>query len=131
MLTADQTCQVFLLVNTSAQFIQQLMVFFSLLRVPEHLVRSITWQTIQAVNFCHKQNVSVSHFYLIFRSLSSPLLLPLFYGSPFILTRIPAPWLSTVNILLRHNKRYKGPIFTVNITECCLFSSFLLSMSDL
>ncbi|KAM9707627.1 cyclin-dependent kinase-like 1 isoform 1-T1 [Menidia menidia] len=24
--------------------------------VPEHLVRSITWQTLQAVNFCHKQN---------------------------------------------------------------------------
>lgn len=27
-------------------------------RVPEHLVRSITWQTLQAVNFCHKHNVS-------------------------------------------------------------------------
>ncbi|KAI1895266.1 hypothetical protein AGOR_G00104530 [Albula goreensis] len=24
--------------------------------VPEHLVKSITWQTLQAVNFCHKQN---------------------------------------------------------------------------
>uniref|UniRef100_A0A8C3LC92 cyclin-dependent kinase n=1 Tax=Chrysolophus pictus TaxID=9089 RepID=A0A8C3LC92_CHRPC len=24
--------------------------------VPEHLVRSITWQTLQAVNFCHKHN---------------------------------------------------------------------------
>ncbi|KAK1894715.1 Cyclin-dependent kinase-like 1 [Dissostichus eleginoides] len=24
--------------------------------VPEHLVRSITWQTLKAVNFCHKQN---------------------------------------------------------------------------
>ncbi|MBN3271162.1 CDKL1 protein, partial [Polyodon spathula] len=23
---------------------------------PEHLVKSITWQTLQAVNFCHKQN---------------------------------------------------------------------------
>uniref|UniRef100_A0A8C2Y8U4 Protein kinase domain-containing protein n=1 Tax=Coturnix japonica TaxID=93934 RepID=A0A8C2Y8U4_COTJA len=27
-------------------------------RVPEQLVRSITWQTLQAVNFCHKHNVS-------------------------------------------------------------------------
>uniref|UniRef100_A0A8C9ESX3 cyclin-dependent kinase n=1 Tax=Pavo cristatus TaxID=9049 RepID=A0A8C9ESX3_PAVCR len=26
--------------------------------VPEQLVRSITWQTLQAVNFCHKHNVS-------------------------------------------------------------------------
>ncbi|MBN3291483.1 CDKL1 protein, partial [Polypterus senegalus] len=26
------------------------------LRVPESLVKSITWQTLQAVNFCHKQN---------------------------------------------------------------------------
>lgn len=26
--------------------------------VPEHVVKSITWQTLQAVNFCHKQNVS-------------------------------------------------------------------------
>uniref|UniRef100_A0A2D4MH72 mitogen-activated protein kinase n=1 Tax=Micrurus spixii TaxID=129469 RepID=A0A2D4MH72_9SAUR len=25
-------------------------------RVPEHLVKSITWQTLQAVNFCHKHN---------------------------------------------------------------------------
>uniref|UniRef100_A0A8C0F5C9 Cyclin dependent kinase like 1 n=1 Tax=Bubo bubo TaxID=30461 RepID=A0A8C0F5C9_BUBBB len=24
--------------------------------VPEHLVKSITWQTLQAVNFCHKHN---------------------------------------------------------------------------
>uniref|UniRef100_A0A8C6NU18 cyclin-dependent kinase n=1 Tax=Nothobranchius furzeri TaxID=105023 RepID=A0A8C6NU18_NOTFU len=24
--------------------------------VPEHLVKSITWQTLQAANFCHKQN---------------------------------------------------------------------------
>ncbi|XP_068194259.1 cyclin-dependent kinase-like 1 [Antennarius striatus] len=24
--------------------------------VPDHLVKSITWQTLQAVNFCHKQN---------------------------------------------------------------------------
>ncbi|OBS72153.1 hypothetical protein A6R68_13266 [Neotoma lepida] len=26
--------------------------------VPEHLMKSITWQTLQAVNFCHKHNVS-------------------------------------------------------------------------
>ncbi|CAJ0944243.1 unnamed protein product [Ranitomeya imitator] len=25
-------------------------------RVPEHLVKSITWQTLHAVNFCHKHN---------------------------------------------------------------------------
>ncbi|XP_014647562.1 PREDICTED: cyclin-dependent kinase-like 1 [Ceratotherium simum simum] len=24
--------------------------------VPEHLVKSVTWQTLQAVNFCHKHN---------------------------------------------------------------------------
>lgn len=29
------------------------------IRVPEHLVKSITWQTLQAVNFCHKHNVSL------------------------------------------------------------------------
>ncbi|KAJ7345319.1 hypothetical protein JRQ81_001269 [Phrynocephalus forsythii] len=27
-----------------------------LCRVPEHLVKSIMWQTLQAVNFCHKHN---------------------------------------------------------------------------
>lgn len=27
-------------------------------RVPEYLVKSITWQILQAVNFCHKHNVS-------------------------------------------------------------------------
>lgn len=27
-------------------------------RVPEHLVKSIMWQTLQAVSFCHKHNVS-------------------------------------------------------------------------
>lgn len=26
--------------------------------MPDYLVKSITWQTLQAVNFCHKHNVS-------------------------------------------------------------------------
>lgn len=34
----------------------KIVVFFN--RVPEYLVKSITWQTLQAVNFCHKHNVS-------------------------------------------------------------------------
>lgn len=34
------------------------LISFMCFRVPEHLVKSITWQTLQAVNFCHKQNVS-------------------------------------------------------------------------
>jgi hypothetical protein len=36
--------------------------FFIFTRVPEHLVKSITWQTLQAVNFCHKHNVSFTIF---------------------------------------------------------------------
>lgn len=34
------------------------LISFMCFSVPEHLVKSITWQTLQAVNFCHKQNVS-------------------------------------------------------------------------
>uniref|UniRef100_A0A8C8TGQ4 Cyclin dependent kinase like 1 n=1 Tax=Peromyscus maniculatus bairdii TaxID=230844 RepID=A0A8C8TGQ4_PERMB len=30
--------------------------FFVFIRVPEHLMKSIIWQTLQAVNFCHKHN---------------------------------------------------------------------------
>lgn len=30
-----------------------------LFRVPEGQLKSIVWQTLQAVNFCHKHNVSI------------------------------------------------------------------------
>ncbi len=33
---------------------------FFLFRVPETQLKSIVWQTLQAVNFCHKHNVSMS-----------------------------------------------------------------------
>lgn len=36
-----------------------------LCRVPEAQLKSIVWQTLQAVNFCHKHNVSII-FILLF-----------------------------------------------------------------
>ncbi|XP_032474162.1 cyclin-dependent kinase-like 1 isoform X4 [Phocoena sinus] len=35
---------------------EQISILALYIRVPEHLVKSITWQTLQAINFCHKHN---------------------------------------------------------------------------
>ncbi|KAG8544326.1 hypothetical protein GDO81_022684 [Engystomops pustulosus] len=49
---------IFFLVHRVTTFscMNKLLYLFCCCRVPEHLVKSITWQTLHAVNFCHKHN---------------------------------------------------------------------------
>lgn len=53
----------FLELNSMARVKNVFVLFFVFIRVPEHLMKSITWQTLQAVNFCHKHNVSLMIFF--------------------------------------------------------------------